>query len=742
MVAAIAFAHVWSVFQLTVLGALGRTIRMRTVFLAMAVGLFACAPAALIAQLAWTRAATFLTGANKSGFVTVAGYTADPFIEEIVKVLPMGALLMISTVRRQWSMTDCVLVAAAAGAGFGLAEDLYSYGAASHTASSIDKGWLLGTSISFPFVPNLRTTLTSWLPPGAAAFDIFLGETGQPWLNLHLAWSTIAGLAIGFVALRGFRAIWWSCLLMLYAGVSHAAYNAVLYNASIRPFLMRFTAVQDALKFLPILALIVAAFVDYIWRRAYPTSQIWTRLLRLTHLQDLGRKLRRVSSAILRRPTVIVSLVSTIPSLLWFIAGGFPQTAWLQKWMMERPAIFAVVAISIVAQVSLLVQLAINMRNWPRAKSSPTGEDAAVSALTITSGLGALGLGTVALLTMLRGSGPTEPLIRNYHVLERFADASSLAGLLLADASLLLLAGVALLTAASGVEVVGSDTSLKELLGNSRFVQGLIGFAVGVGAAQIPFIGPLILPGAVSAGMNSPTKTMEWWYGAGQVAAGIVQIVNGAGMIIGGGGAAIGGAVGSAFSGGASFAISAAGVTEVAAGAAVVGNGVLSAGAGLAVMNHANSRYDDETGDSENGLLEGTHRITNDPNADETLSPTHSEALRGALEEAKEWPSDTGYEAHHIVAWNARGAAPARAILEKAGIGIDSADNGVWLPRATSTSESGSIIDAYTDHGGVHTENYYEFVNEELAKVDPENKVAVRGVLNDLRAKLIADSWR
>lgn len=48
--------------------------------------------------------------------------TVDPFIEEIVKVLPVAVLLMLRVNRRQWSITDCVLTCAAVGSGFGLAE--------------------------------------------------------------------------------------------------------------------------------------------------------------------------------------------------------------------------------------------------------------------------------------------------------------------------------------------------------------------------------------------------------------------------------------------------------------------------------------------------------------------------------------------------------------------------------------------------------------------------------------------
>ena len=73
---------------------------------------------------------------------------------------------------------------------------------------------------------------------------------------------------------------------------------------------------------------------------------------------------------------------------------------------------------------------------------------------------------------------------------------------------------------------------------------------------------------------------------------------------------------------------------------------------------------------------------------------------RGLGSEPGERVRASGAAAHHLVAGGAKAAAPARAALEKFGIGINDAANGVFL--------SGSV------HSGIHANAYYETVNELL----------------------------
>src|SRR3954462_7607067 len=166
MILAIVFAQVWGVIQLIVLGTLARTVRVRTVLAAMAVGLYAIGPLTVILQLSWIRVAAMIVGKSVSDMTGVASYTVDPFIEEALKLLPLVLLMLIPTVRRQWSLTDCVLIAAAVGSGYGLAEHLYRYASTPGIAQGVSGGWAIPFRNLTPMVPGIFNSLTSWLPPG------------------------------------------------------------------------------------------------------------------------------------------------------------------------------------------------------------------------------------------------------------------------------------------------------------------------------------------------------------------------------------------------------------------------------------------------------------------------------------------------------------------------------------------------------------------------------------------------
>jgi RHS repeat-associated protein len=71
-----------------------------------------------------------------------------------------------------------------------------------------------------------------------------------------------------------------------------------------------------------------------------------------------------------------------------------------------------------------------------------------------------------------------------------------------------------------------------------------------------------------------------------------------------------------------------------------------------------------------------------------------------------------GHAAHHIVAGSARGAAAARQVLTNFQININDAANGVFLPgsRAAQAMSGGAY------HPGLHTNRYYQAVNESLQR--------------------------
>jgi hypothetical protein len=71
-----------------------------------------------------------------------------------------------------------------------------------------------------------------------------------------------------------------------------------------------------------------------------------------------------------------------------------------------------------------------------------------------------------------------------------------------------------------------------------------------------------------------------------------------------------------------------------------------------------------------------------------------------------------GYEGHHIVAFEAKRATDAKAILKSFGIGIDDAENGVFLAAGADTPKLGNEA----SHGGIHTNAYYDAVTDALMK--------------------------
>ncbi|EKE7311036.1 AHH domain-containing protein [Escherichia coli] len=91
------------------------------------------------------------------------------------------------------------------------------------------------------------------------------------------------------------------------------------------------------------------------------------------------------------------------------------------------------------------------------------------------------------------------------------------------------------------------------------------------------------------------------------------------------------------------------------------------------------------------------------------------------------WYKFKGSAAHHIVAWDDPRALGARKILEKYGIHIDSAENGVFLKHVDPNS-----LQPGAYHRVIHTNKYYADVEARLA--DAANANGKQGVLDELDA--------
>ena len=301
MILAMVFAHVWGVLELVALATLTRTVRVRTVLAALAVGLYACAPAAILLQVAWTRLVARLTGEQLFELVRVGSYTLDPLIEELVKVMPLVALIVIiPAVRRQWSVADCILIGAATGSGFGLAEDLFRYSGAVNRSMPVNGGWQLAVNLSLPIVPSPMKTLTSWLPSGAAIDDL---PASYGHYNLHLMVSALGGLAIALMFLYRGHARRVGIALLLYIAGEHAAGNwtitgqSGLGSALAAPF----NALRDILWVMPIAALAIAWWLDRQRQRGATAPELALARERRSTLRVFGV----LNSAVARPPASI-----------------------------------------------------------------------------------------------------------------------------------------------------------------------------------------------------------------------------------------------------------------------------------------------------------------------------------------------------------------------------------------------------------------------------------------------------
>jgi RsiW-degrading membrane proteinase PrsW (M82 family) len=489
MVISLVVAHLWGVLQLIVLGSFARTVRVRTVYAAMAAGLYLCAPATVALQVALTRIAASSLGMSVPEVVSIAGYTLDPFIEELTKVVPLSLLLLVPLFRRQWSFTDCVLIGAATGAGFGLAEDLYRFGGSADHAQSIAGGWALVFSGDYLLVPGLGHIVTSWLPHGVG------GSHDAARLNEHLIWSAVAGFAVGLTLLARTTPARLTALgLFVCISLDHAARNMSDIGDSWLSYLswplrlltharalMPFAALGAAwwldqqrqgtrLAFGPLLetersgsarvkGILEAAFSRVPWsliavdrfvrmRRAGRTEQMISLNEMLVNERDrVDRELakwRTVMPAVwppgwsagalraaLRRPTVILWLVIMTPSVLYFVVGGWPQTAGLQAFMLQPLVAKVLFPISVLAQVWISWRTIAGLR--ARTRTLSIGDDAALVGLRAACGAGAVSLGVFSLLRMLGGLAPGASILASLHAQSAANRLTPGAGSMLSD---------------------------------------------------------------------------------------------------------------------------------------------------------------------------------------------------------------------------------------------------------------------------------------------------------------------
>ncbi len=218
-----AVAAVWGVLQLFALSWPTRSVRLSTVLLALAVGVYGCGVATALVQLAYTRIYADQSGQSLVTVVNTTSYTVAPWLEELLKVAPLLLAGLSLRVRRQWGLTDFVVVGAALGAGFGLLEAVLRFGLDADRAIVRGEGWIVPDSLSPPYVPGLGQVLTSWLPAPFSQLD--LGGPPVTETFTHLVFTAMAGFGVGLL----WRARGWvrllSTLPIAAAAVHHAVNN-------------------------------------------------------------------------------------------------------------------------------------------------------------------------------------------------------------------------------------------------------------------------------------------------------------------------------------------------------------------------------------------------------------------------------------------------------------------------------------------------------------------------------------
>ncbi|WP_331449208.1 RNase A-like domain-containing protein [Streptomyces prasinus] len=221
-----AAAALWSVLQLIAVTWPTRSVRLSTVLVAFAVGVYGCGVATGLLEFAYTRIYANQSGLSLVEVVNTTSYTVAPWLEELVKVSPLLLAGLSLKVRRQWGLTDFVVVGAALGGGFGLLEAVLRFGLDTDRAMVRDGGWIIPDSLFPPYVPSLGEVFTAWLPAPFGQLSTSGAPTAETFT--HLVWTSVAGLGAGLL----WRTRGWRRLLavgpILAAAVHHTLNNYVV----------------------------------------------------------------------------------------------------------------------------------------------------------------------------------------------------------------------------------------------------------------------------------------------------------------------------------------------------------------------------------------------------------------------------------------------------------------------------------------------------------------------------------
>lgn len=248
-------AQLLGLAQLALFGLLARSVRWRTLVIAVGAGLVAGSAVIVMTD--------YVLAPALGALIVVAALGA--VAAQLLALAPMVLLWRrVATIRWQWGLTDALLLSASVATGFGIAETLLSYAGTAAQFASATEAWRFATVGA---VPGPVQLLFSWMPFGAMA-----GPFGGS-LSMPAAWGVIAGLGLALLLLptdrpgrRGPYALAGS-VLVLYALGDQLALNTSLVASSTGGWWTAipaapFTALRSGIGLWVTLCLLAAVLLD------------------------------------------------------------------------------------------------------------------------------------------------------------------------------------------------------------------------------------------------------------------------------------------------------------------------------------------------------------------------------------------------------------------------------------------------------------------------------------------------
>jgi RsiW-degrading membrane proteinase PrsW (M82 family) len=407
-------AHLYGAFQVFLLGTYARTVRWRAVPVAFAAGAYACTAVAGLLQLGWIVPVAALLGMPVRELTAVASYTVDPFLEELVKVAPLGLALLAMRDRRALRVTDLVVLGGAIGAGFALTELLFHQADAMHSGVWTGEQWLLPQSLSPPAIPAPGVILRSFIPHGVTIGRLIDLNAPLAVPDVHLSWTVLGGLSVGLLA-RATRARdrVLAMVPLLLAGADHALYNGLAQLAGIDP------SGWPVRYLYPLAALGVALRAD---REAGLPGPRW-------HVPRLRAPHVTVT------PASALMLVPAVPPLLYFGLATLPGSTGFAAALTSVPVFWLIVVLLIAGLAWTVVAGVRSLRLLPATLRGGAGEAVTLHVLGLATAAGGVLAGALALYGALAGGGPDGPLLRAAHLSDALFAAALIVALAFAIAA-------------------------------------------------------------------------------------------------------------------------------------------------------------------------------------------------------------------------------------------------------------------------------------------------------------------